>query len=163
MVFISLDFSINQACFMAHWPALGPITFIWVEGKWDNPQHQQRMRYNQQKRGIIISVMVQWHHYKYETDTINNGMIFMSVNLLPPCSVVLISSSFIKFTFLDFSIYLILILSIFNKETNSGNGVHRHMHGQGQQKSRNPAIILYNLVFSTCYCPLWANGFSWTL
>lgn len=36
MVFISLDFSINQACFMAHWAALGPITFIWVEGKWDN-------------------------------------------------------------------------------------------------------------------------------
>lgn len=64
MVFISLDFSINQACFMAHWAVLGPITFIWVEGKWDNPQHQQRIRCNQRKRGTFIRHMVQWYYYK---------------------------------------------------------------------------------------------------
>lgn len=71
LVFISLDFSINQACFMAHWPALGPKTFIWAEGKQDNPQHQQRIRYNQQERGTALSLVVQWLYYRnYEMELV---------------------------------------------------------------------------------------------
>lgn len=50
MLFISSDFSINQPCFMAHCAALGPITFIWAEGKWDNKTQTKDKIQSAQKR-----------------------------------------------------------------------------------------------------------------
>lgn len=82
MVFIAVDFSINQTCFTAHWPALGPITFIWVEWKGDNPWHKQRIRYNQQKTGTFIrshgfDVLLIW---AMETKRWHSAAVFVSVD-----------------------------------------------------------------------------------